>query len=261
MARRRMISEELIYDEELNRTSIEAEHLFFRMLAVADDYGFLPANEYTLIKLANPRIEVAKKFKKYFDEILQNNLGTLLTYRDKPYFLFKPEPFDRINSYLISKRTKSEYTKISKNVLESENFLEITGISIQMGSTSIERYKYRDISKEHKEEETVHNLWITTYGKNPTPVENKFGSTLIEKFGYKKAKNILWTLNKNNFHTIAKMESVVNDKGEVILIDEKKNGTFKQQPRSETVLNEDQKKQRDFIAKKNLERELADAKS
>lgn len=74
------------------------------------------------------------------------------------------------------------------------------------------------------EEETTQNLWITTYGKNPNPVENKFGSTLIEKFGYKKARNILWTLNKNNFHSIAKMESVVSNTGEVILINNKIQG-------------------------------------
>jgi hypothetical protein len=209
-----MISEELNYDEELNKISVEAEHLFFRMLSVADDYGFLPGNEYTLKKLTNPKDKICKDFKKYFYEILNNNLGTLLKYNEKFYFLFKIQSFDRINSYLIAKRTQSEYTKLPKNTIESENFLEITGISIELGYTSIERYKYKDISKKNKEEvtEEILRLWIETWGRNPKIPEIEMTNLFLEKFNIEKTKRIFKNAVLSNFKSIKTLwENIDND--------------------------------------------------
>ncbi|OGU84382.1 MAG: hypothetical protein A2W11_03750 [Ignavibacteria bacterium RBG_16_35_7] len=240
MARRRMISQELISDEHFNSISIEAQNIFVRMLSVSDDCGVVPANIYKLNVLINTPKKILGKIEETLAELVKSGLGYLFFFREERFFTFKPSSFEDYQSYILKKATKSEYLRIPKEeFLEiSKNFQELPRNSIHIPKSAVstvesrkqrvESKKQRVESKEHNEEETVYNLWITTYGKNPTPVENKFGSTLIEKFGYKKAKNILWTLNKNNFHTIAKMENVVNGKGEVILIDEKKNGTSKQ---------------------------------
>lgn len=43
MARRRVISAELLVDEEFNSLSMEVQLLFLRILCVTDDYGIVAA--------------------------------------------------------------------------------------------------------------------------------------------------------------------------------------------------------------------------
>lgn len=74
-------------------------------------------------------------------------------------------------------------------------------------------------TEQETSEEEIQKLWISTYGKNPSPVESKFGEALIQKFGYDKARQIMWTLSKNNFRNIANMEKAISESGEVILDD------------------------------------------
>lgn len=152
MAKRRMISQEIIYDEGFNNLTTEAQNLFLRMLCVSDDYGIIPANIYTLRTLTNPPQKVSKSLDKYLNEIVSLGLGQVFTYLSQTYFMFKRESFDRINSYVLAKRTKSEYLHLSKEFIESEKFLEVLGNSSGVLQTSIISNKYKDISNKQKVE-------------------------------------------------------------------------------------------------------------
>jgi len=148
MAKRRMISQELIIDEEFNSLSIEAQNLFLRMLVVSDDYGVVPANEYALSKLINPPKKIARLTQHYLDEISSVGLGGIVGHNGRQFFIFKPEAFERHQSYILGKRRKSEYLRISKGELDSGKFKEILG-NVRRGK-DVSRKK-RDVSKEQKE--------------------------------------------------------------------------------------------------------------
>lgn len=150
-----MISDELIYDEDFNRLSLEAQSLFMRMLSKSDDCGIVPANEYSLTQLTNPPPRVRKALPTYLNEIVTAQMGIVFEHAGKSFFAFKRESFDRIQSYVINKRTKSEYLNLEENEalsLISEKFLESPRNSTENGSSPIESRKQRVESREYKAE-------------------------------------------------------------------------------------------------------------
>ena len=159
MAKRRMLSQELIYDEEFNSLTLEAQNLFIRMLTVSDDFGVIPATPYTLITLTNPPKKMIKSIEIHLQQIINVGLGKLFTYEEKRYFIFKQSSFDRINSYVINKRTRSEYLKLDKDFIESEKFSELLGNSQQVGDKSIESNKYKVKSIKQKDDTCFKKFW------------------------------------------------------------------------------------------------------
>lgn len=147
-----MISQELIYDLEYNSMSLEAQLLFLRLLTVSDDFGFVPANEYTLTTLTNPHPRIKKSINKYLNEIVDTGLGFVFEYNGNKYFGMKRSSFDNYQSYVITKRTKSEYLKISKEIIQSEKFQEFLGNSIEVISDDIESIKKKEDSRKKKVE-------------------------------------------------------------------------------------------------------------
>ncbi len=150
MARRRMLSENMILDEEFNALSINAQCVFVRLLIVSDDFGFVPANAYTLVRLINCPTKI--NLQSCVDEIVAQKLCFIFDYQEKKYLCFKRERFDEYQSYLTAKRTRSEYLKLSKEEITSKNFQEILRNYSDVGSTSIESIKYKDKSTEYKDE-------------------------------------------------------------------------------------------------------------
>jgi hypothetical protein len=150
MARRRMISQEMIYDAAFNALSIEAQLLFVRMLAVADDCGVVPADPYELTTLTNPSPKMRKGLMGYVKEIKGAGLMTAFEYSGKPFVMFKRESFDTHQSYLLNKRTRSEYLKMSYDdfVALSKNFQELP-----RDSKGIIPLKQKVESREQKVEE------------------------------------------------------------------------------------------------------------
>lgn len=146
-----MISQELIYDENFNSISIEAQNIFIRMLAVSDDFGVIPANDYTLRALLNPPEKLSKKLQEILKEIVDAKLGITFNYADKFWFMFKPQSFEMINSYVLNKRTKSEYLKLDKDEILSENFQEILRNSRVFGDEHIESIKTKAESRKSKD--------------------------------------------------------------------------------------------------------------
>jgi len=148
MAKRRMISQDIILDEDFNSISVNAQNIFIRMLAVSDDFGVVPASAYTLNKLINtpPKVNLFECIQ----EIIDRKLGFYFVYEDKQFYLFKRERFDEYQSYLIQKRTKSEYLRLSKEIIESKDFQEILRNYSQHGVSPIEREEYKALSTKIK---------------------------------------------------------------------------------------------------------------
>lgn len=117
-----MISQNLISDEQFNALSMESQNLFIRMLVVSDDCGVVPASEYTLNALVNPPKKVKRSIRKYLDEIVSQGLGRIIEHGSKQYFFFKAESFKRFQSYIINKRQKSEYLKMSAEEFDLTNW-------------------------------------------------------------------------------------------------------------------------------------------
>lgn len=146
MAKRRMISQELIYDESFNSLSVESQLLFLRMLAVSDDCGVVPASEYTLLALTNPPERIKKGLANYIKEIVDNGLGTIASYEGRKYFLFKKDSFDRYQSYIINKRVNSEYLKMTSSEFDNIDWSANETKGINNGNIPVEVRKYFALS-------------------------------------------------------------------------------------------------------------------
>jgi 5-methylcytosine-specific restriction endonuclease McrA len=119
MAKRRMLSQNIIYDEEFNKLSFDAQNLFLRLIVVSDDCGIVPAGEFILAHLINFPENKKKEVRQYLNEIVNNKLGLLIQWKQKEYFMFKKESFINYQSYIINKRVQSEYLKISSSEFDS----------------------------------------------------------------------------------------------------------------------------------------------
>ncbi len=117
MARRRLVTDEIIFKKEFNALSIEAQAAWTRILVKTDDCGVVPADPDELRPLTNmpPKINVEKVLAEY----QKSQLGILITWKGKPYFVFNPATFDRSQSFILGKRTKSEYLRMSRDEFEA----------------------------------------------------------------------------------------------------------------------------------------------
>jgi hypothetical protein len=208
MARRRMISQELIIDEDFNSLSLQAQNIFTRLLAVSDDYGVIPANVYTLDKLINTpkKIDLAKSL----NEIIALNLIFLLEYQGKQFYVFKRDRFDEYQSYLIQKRTKSEYLRLSKEEIDSEKFQEILRNYSNLGSSPIESIKYKVESTKIKEEDKkpygeFGNVLLTDKERQRLTerlsTDQRAKNAIEILSAYKKSKNKQYNSDYATFHT------------------------------------------------------------
>jgi hypothetical protein len=154
MARRRAISEELIFDKELNSLSVMAENLFYRMLSIADDCGVVPATPYTMAKMLNLRPAMVKKLDALLHEIVDTGLGRVIEYNGKPFFAFKLDSFLRHQGHILNKRTRSEYLKIEASEYDSQKFPDFPSYSSSQSPTptsGVESRKKKVESREQKE--------------------------------------------------------------------------------------------------------------
>jgi hypothetical protein len=148
-----MISQDVIIDENFNSLSVAAQNIFIRLIAVSDDFGFVPANKYTLDKLINTPKKI--DLNKCLKEIFAARLGHPFSYDGKEFLFFKRDRFDDYQSYLIAKRTKSEYLRLSREEILSEKFQELlrnSGDFSKSETTSIDSIKHKVESVECKVE-------------------------------------------------------------------------------------------------------------
>jgi len=111
MARRRVISAELLVDPEFNSVSMEAQILFFRMLVVSDDFGIVPIAKERLCTVLNLTPELRANVETIIQELIDERLGHYLEYEGKRFFVFKPVSFRHWQAQLLSRRSKSEYLR------------------------------------------------------------------------------------------------------------------------------------------------------
>jgi hypothetical protein len=139
-----MICQTIVYDEEFNSLTLEAQNLFIRMLAIADDCGVVPGSLNALAALTNPPPRIRKNLGRYLGEISTRGLGGVYDYEGKPFFIFKSDAYRRHQSYIINKRERSEYLKISSEAFDSIAFksidTQLPDICPAIGDISI-RYK------------------------------------------------------------------------------------------------------------------------
>ncbi len=170
MARRRMISDKLIYDEHFNALSIEAQNIFVRMLAKTDDCGIIPANVAALAALINPPDKLRKKLAGIVTEIADAGLGFLVTHGGRLYFLFKPSSFLTINSYIINKRVNSEYLGITADEFDAVDWSSKKSsydgqLNVNCSANDIVSSKQKVESRKQKETEMA----VITNGKIVIP--------------------------------------------------------------------------------------------
>ena len=143
MARRRMISQDIISDEHFNSLSLDTQNVFIRMLTVSDDCGVVPAATYRLNVLINTPPSIAEKIQLAVDEIVASGLGYRFTWNDDDFFAFKPKSFNEYQSYILKKATKSEYLRIPKEEFEevSRKFQELPRNSGRISKSALAQYK------------------------------------------------------------------------------------------------------------------------
>lgn len=143
-----MLSQNIIYDEDFNSLSIEAQWLFVRMLMITDDCGVIPASEYSLKSMCNLPNKIYSKLQDFLYELINAKLIQGFVYENKKYFCFKKDTFDDYQAFIIKNRTRSEYLKMDKDsYLEFYNSLQEITINY---SNFFDNESYHIYSKEYK---------------------------------------------------------------------------------------------------------------
>jgi hypothetical protein len=156
MAKRRMLSQNIISDEEYNMLTIEAQWLFQRLLIITDDCGVIPASSYVLKTMCNLPEKIYSKLQEFLLELINVGLIKGFVFEGKRYFCFKNETFEEYQSFIIKNRTKSEYLKI-----DTEQFTEIYS-KLQEFKVNYKKFfeveSYHIESKEHKDKSKKHKV-------------------------------------------------------------------------------------------------------
>jgi hypothetical protein len=183
MARRRMISQELISDEHFNNISLEAQNIFVRMLSVSDDCGVVPANIYRLNVLINTPKKTINHLEEVLSELVESGLGCLFNYRDERFFAFKPSSFEDYQSYILKKATKSEYLRIPKDDFTelSKKFQEIPRNSIHICKSAVSTVESIKQQVESKEQIVESNPFVADFDLFWKSYPRKTGKKPCEK--------------------------------------------------------------------------------
>lgn len=115
---KKYLDDSITYDEGINSLSLEGINLFVRMIVCSDDFGIIPVNIYELNQLCGIQEFLRNSTKSVLDEIVSQNLGWIFDFKEKKFLMFKPEKFDKIQSHLVSKRTKSKYLDLSSEKVQ-----------------------------------------------------------------------------------------------------------------------------------------------
>jgi len=155
MAKKRMVTQDINFDEDFNSVSLEAQLLFLRCLTIADDCGVFPANDFTLQGLINCPDKLKKVFDKCFAELVNIKLLLKFTHLGKQFYCFKKESWEENQKYLIKNRTRSEYLKIElQQFLSLYSKLQEIPVNVSDNdSYHIERLEIKTKDKEEDKEE------------------------------------------------------------------------------------------------------------
>lgn len=216
--KKRIIAQEIIFDDRYNSLSLEAQNLFVRMLVCSDDYGIVPANLNTLKVITNfPLINIELPY----NEIIDKSLGKTFVYNNNRYFVFNPSSFYKYQKYIIRKRTKSEYLYLLQKEL-SEKIPDIFYQHFEGAEIVESLNSYKDISIKFKEGGVQGgNFDINEIEKY---FENKgFSKVLADQFyNYNSCKS--WKINKVQVSDWKPLADLYISKQEVPTKSKKPNG-------------------------------------
>lgn len=172
MAKKRMVTQDINFDEDFNSVSTESQLLFIRCLTIADDCGVFPANDFTLQGLINCPDKLKKVFDKCFTELVNIKLLLKFNYLGKQFYCFKKESWEENQKYLIKNRTRSEYLKIElQQFLSLYSKLQEIPVNVSdNGSYHIERIKIEIKDKEEDRDKEGKE----TFEENPEPLKIDF---------------------------------------------------------------------------------------
>lgn len=154
MAKRRVVTSDIVWQKSFNRLSVEAMALFPKLLSCTDDFGVLPGETEELERLISPP-KAIKDFAARIEEYVVLGILHRHNFKGNVFLLFEPDSFDRHQSYFIKKRTKSDYMKLSKAEFQkwaSKLFQEIPEGLPKSEIESIESKKQQAESREQEEE-------------------------------------------------------------------------------------------------------------
>lgn len=116
---RRYIVDDLLFNADFNELSDCEQLLFFRMLLISDDFGFVPADQYQLLGLTNLTQHpiISKNFQEILGNITERH-GALYEIERKAFFQFNPVSFDSIQKQVIYKRTQSKWLRCEKDKIQ-----------------------------------------------------------------------------------------------------------------------------------------------
>ena len=178
MARRRAISENLLYDPSFNALSIEAQNLFIRMLTRTDDFGILPADQWGMFNLKPSTLENIQSLVNEMEDV---NLLEFFIYEEKPFFAFKRDRFDDYQSYLIKNRTRSEYLRLDKHAMEKG----IPGNSGKFRQDGTVTHRKNKVGREERKEgEAVVTSERITYDGKSLHFPQAIMAEFVKDFGY-----------------------------------------------------------------------------
>ena len=161
MPRRRYISQNGVFDKRINKLSLEAEAVFYRMLSICDDFGIVPADVDELGARINLSGRRGDRLETWVNDIVNAGLGLIFEYSGSRYFIFKARAFDKYQSHVSGKRTQSEFLGLKATTREElcsyeevRNFVDFLGkdsVTKVISTTEVVSSFERGLGKTFKE--------------------------------------------------------------------------------------------------------------
>lgn len=161
--------------------TIEETGIYIKMLCHLADKGRLSKQHMQ---------SICKAYE--FTELLQSKFKI----DEEGYFYNERlrEEVEKRRKYAESRRNNAKGEKAYAKHMENENI---------------------DENISFKEEELINNIWINVFLYNPGLVEKTFIKELLNKYGEKKTKKIMYDFRENGFRKISTMRNALDEEGNI----------------------------------------------
>lgn len=150
MAKRRYISQDIVYSDDCNSLSDFEERIFTRSIAISDDFGTIPGSLNSLRQRLGIKEDRQTEFEAAVQSLVARGLLRVIEYDGKKFFALNPERFDEEQTHVKNKRKRSEYTKI--RALSRKEFEEYINLQDNPRTSNLSMEKENDTKGERREE-------------------------------------------------------------------------------------------------------------
>ena len=197
-------------------------YLFLMTNPKATECGIYEITKKKMTDLTGYNLETIEKLLKRFvdyEKVVYNDATNEIALVNKPKYinrLGKPV-IDCLHSELKQVKEKTLIKRLSENCHNEQiKYIYDTYNDTFTLRDTIRGQEEEEEKEEEKEiDESPRLLWINIFTHNPGLVETNFTKKLIDKFGYKKAKNLMYELRRNNFHSVRTMEDAIDKNGNI----------------------------------------------